>query len=189
MTPPSRAGDRQHTFKSLYEAVYPDLLRFVQRRAHPDHAEDVVADAFLVVWRRLDELPRLQDDARAWVFGITRNRLLNEQRGEQRRRALGVRLAGTTAAGPPADPDADLAVSRVDLGTAWTRLSEVHQEVLGLTVFEELKAPQAAAVLGISSVAFRLRLSRARRALRRHLDHLPQPSGTPVGVPERTTAP
>ncbi|HEX4812221.1 MAG TPA: sigma factor [Nonomuraea sp.] len=77
----------------MYEKVYPDLLRFVQRRAHPDHAEDVVADAFLVVWRRLDELPRFHDDARAWVFGITRNLLLNQQRGEQRRRALGVRLA------------------------------------------------------------------------------------------------
>lgn len=46
-----------HTWSdgSTYEAVYPDLIRFVQRRAHPEHVEDVVADAFLVVWRRLDE--------------------------------------------------------------------------------------------------------------------------------------
>ncbi len=182
----SRPPDQEHTFISLYEAVYPDLVRFVQRRAHPDHAEDVVADAFLVVWRRLAELPHLHDDARAWVFGITRNILLNEQRREQRRRALGVRLADTTTLSY-ADPDADLVVSRLDLGKAWSLLSEVHQEVLGLAVFEELRAPQAAAVLGISPVAFRLRLHRARRTLRLHLDHLPPPSGTPAGVPERTT--
>lgn len=186
MSHASRAPDREHTFKSLYGAVYPDLLRFVQRRAHPDHAEDVVADAFLVVWRRLDELPGPHDDARAWVFGITRNILLNKQRGEQRRRALGVRLADATTL-PYADSDAELVVSRVDLDKAWSLLSEVHQEVLGLAVFEELRAPQAAAVLGISPVAFRLRLSRARRALRLHLDHLPQPSGTPAGIAERTT--
>ena len=186
MSHPSRAPDREHIFKSLYETVYPDLVRFVQRRAHQDHAEDVVADAFLVVWRRLDELPRLHDDARAWVFGITRNILLNKQRGERRRRALGVRLADATTFSY-ADPDADLVVNRVDLGKAWSLLSEAHQEVLGLAVFEELSAPQAAAVLGISPVAFRLRLSRGRRALRLHLDHLPQPSGTPGCVPERTT--
>jgi len=114
MSHASRAADREHTFESLYEAVYPDLVRFVQRCAHPDHAEDVVAEAFLVVWRRLDELPRLHDDARAWVFGIARNILLNEQRGEQRRRALAVRLADTTAL-PYAEPDADLVASRVDL--------------------------------------------------------------------------
>lgn len=95
--------DREHTFTALYDAVYPDLLRFVQRRARPDHAEDVVADAFLVVWRRLDELPGDAGDAREWIFGITRNLLLNTHRGEHRRQALGVRLAeapvtdGTTA--------------------------------------------------------------------------------------------
>ncbi len=48
---------------------------------------------------------------------ITRNILLNEQRGEQRRRALGVRLADATAS-PYADPDADLVVNRVDLGSS-----------------------------------------------------------------------
>jgi RNA polymerase sigma-70 factor (ECF subfamily) len=181
------APDREQTFKSLYETAYPDLTRFVQRRAHPDHAEDVVADALLVVWRRLDELPRSPDDARAWVFGITRNILLNKQRGEQRRHALGVRLADATTC-LHGEPEADLVVSRVDLGKAWGLLSDVHQEVLSLAVFEELSAPQASAVLGISPVAFRLRLSRARRALRLHLHHMPQPSGAPAGVPRRTTS-
>lgn len=184
----SQAPDREHTFRQLYGVVYPDLIRFVQRRAHPDHAEDVVADAFLVVWRRLDELPGRQGDARAWIFGITRNILLNTHRGENRRVALGVRLADAAALAY-LDEDADSIANRVDLGRAWRVLSEVHQEALGLVVFEDLNAPQAAAVLGISPVAFRLRLSRARRALRLLLEHLPQPARTPAASLERTTTP
>lgn len=178
MSGASRVSDREHTFRSLYEAVYPDLLRFVQRRA-PAHAEDVVADAFLVVWRRLEELPPAHDDARAWIFGVARNILLNDHRGEQRRRALGVRLADAPTV-PSADAATEAVVSRVDLSRAWRRLTEIHQEALALAVFEELNAPQAAAVLGISPVAFRLRLSRARRTLRLHLDHLPQQVALPT---------
>lgn len=187
-----QARGREPTFSSFYTSVYSDLVRFVQRRAHPDHAEDVVAEAFLVVWRRLDELPQDGGDARAWVFGITRNLMLNNERGEQRRRALGVRLTRTIRPphhGPSADPDTDLVVSQLDLATAWRRLSEVHQEALGLVVYEGLSAPQAAIVLNISPVAFRLRLSRARRALRLQLNHLPQPGGLPAGIPERTSTP
>lgn len=191
MSNPSRAPGSEAVFTSLYEAIYPDLLRFVRRRAHPDHSEDVVAEAFLVAWRRIDELPDHPEDARAWLFGIARNALLNAHRGVERRRALGVRLREVPA-GPLTDQDADLVVRRVDLTRAWSRLSEAYQEALSLSVLEELRAPQAAAVLGISPVAFRLRLSRARRALRRHLDHLSQPSGMPagtVGTAERITRP
>jgi RNA polymerase sigma-70 factor, ECF subfamily len=168
----SRVPDRADAFRSLYESSYADLLKFVQRRTEPVNAEDVVAEAFLVVWRRFSEAPAHESDARAWVFGITRNLMLNAQRGEQRRQALGVRLAETT----PNFGDtshADLVSSRIDLGRAWALLSEVHQEALGLAVFENLGAQQAAKVLGISPVAFRLRLTRARRALRLLLHHLP----------------
>lgn len=184
MSHPSRAPDPEHTFTALYEAVYADLVGFVQRRKHTNCAEDVVADALLVVWRRLDELPSVHEDARAWIFGITRNVLLNEQRGERRGRALRVRLADTTTH-PLTDPEAEGVVSRVDLTRAWRLLSAVHQEALALAVFEGLRAPQAAAVLGISPVAFRLRLSRARRVLRLHLDHQPQSVGMQADVPER----
>jgi RNA polymerase sigma-70 factor (ECF subfamily) len=183
-----RGPDRESTFRSLYETVYPDLVRFVQRRARPDQVDDIVADTFLVVWRRLDDAPRAHDDARAWVFGVARNTLLNEHRGDQRRRALAVRLAdpSSTVRG---SPGTELATRRLDLARAWTRLSEVHQEALGLAVLDDLPAPQAAAVLGISPVAFRLRLSRARRALRLHLDHQSEPTGTSTTILDRSTAP
>ncbi|TLM80847.1 RNA polymerase sigma factor [Pseudarthrobacter sp. NamE5] len=177
--------DREQAFQSLYGAVYPDLIRFVQRRGYADQAEDIAADAFLVVWRRLEDVPQAAGDARAWIFGITRNILLNNQRGEQRRQALGVRL-GEVVSGSQADAAADLAASRADLSRAWRLLSEVHQEALGLAVFEDLTASEAASVLGISPVAYRLRLSRARRTLRLFLEHLPEQAAEPAVVYGRT---
>lgn len=168
----SRAADRERAFRFLYESAYADLLKFVQRRTDPANAEDVVAEVFLIVWRRFQEVPGNQDDARAWIFGIARNLLLNARRSEQRQQALGVRLAEASMESP-SDSHADLVSSRVDLSRAWALLSEVHQETLGLSVFENLAAPQAALVVGISPVAFRLRLTRARRALRLLLEHSP----------------
>lgn len=181
----SRAPDKADDFRSLYESAYADLLKFVQRRTDMENAKDVVAEAFIVVWKRFAEAPANQNDARAWVFGITRNLMMNARRGEQRRRALGVRLS---EAAPTAwsTSHADLVSSRVDLSRAWTLLSEIHQEALGLAVFENLAAPQAAAVLGISPVAFRLRLTRARRALRLLLDHLPHhASDIAAAIPQK----
>ena len=155
-------------FRAFYAGTYADVLRFVVRRVPAYRAEDVTAEVFLVAWRRVDELPRTDDDARAWVFGVARNVLLNDERGERRRRALAVRLAATA---PPApDDDPELVARRIDLAAVWPRLTAVDQEVLALAYWEDLTGPQAAHVLDISPVAYRLRLTRARRALRRHLE-------------------
>jgi hypothetical protein len=68
-------------------------LRFVERRVHPSQAEDIAAEVFLVLWRRLDDVPADREDARAWVFGVARRILMARMRGEQRRQALAVRIA------------------------------------------------------------------------------------------------
>jgi RNA polymerase sigma-70 factor (ECF subfamily) len=166
-------------FSALYQASYADLVRFAQRRVEHSHAEDVAAETFLVAWRRLDDVPDEPMDARAWLFGVARHTIMNTRRGSDRRRALAVRLA--TISSTATDGDAELVIQQVDLAKAWNLLSEVHQEALALAVLDGLAAPQAAVVLGISPVAFRLRLSRARRALRTRLDHLPEPTPSPVG--------
>lgn len=102
---------------------------------------------------------------------IARHCLLNTRRGEGRRDALAVRVAETVpAAGRANGLDADLVAQRIDLAAAWRRLSETDQEALSLAVFEDLAPPQAAQVLGITPASYRLRLLRARRALRRRLN-------------------
>lgn len=164
--------DREAWFRGLYADAYGDVLRFAQRRVDPSRAEDVTADVFLTAWRRLDDAPRKPDDVRAWLFGIARHCLLNARRGERRRDALAVRVAEAVPSGGLADEVVDL---RIDLAAAWPHLSRTDQEALSLTVFEDLTSAQAARVLGITTVAYRLRLLRARRALRRRLD-LAQPS-------------
>lgn len=166
---PEPGSEPEERFRALFLAAHPDVLRFAARRVHPSHAEDVVADAFTAAWRRFDEVPRRPDEARAWLFGITRNCLLNAVRGQGRRDALAVRVAERSEVLAAADGGADAVAERLDLAAAWRDLSGTDQEALALTVFDDLTSAQAARVLGTTPTAYRLRLMRARRALRREL--------------------
>ncbi len=164
--PPGSPPGAEAAFRALFEAAYDDLLIFVERRTHALAAEDVVAEVFLTAWRRLDDVPPGLDQARAWLFTVAHNVLSNRRRSDHRQQAVALRILREPGR---AEPVADGVAERVDLTRAWARLSPGDQEVLTLTVFEELTGPQAARVLGISATAFSLRLLRARRRLRKHL--------------------
>jgi RNA polymerase sigma-70 factor (ECF subfamily) len=159
-------------FGEVYDATYTDLVRFASRRGHAHQAEDVAAEAVTVAWRRAADLPANIDEARAWLFGIARRLLLAQVRLDARQ-ALPVRIGDPDErlSGQPGHEDA--VVAAVDLAAAWRRLTSVHQEALSLTVWDGLTGSQAAAVLGISPVAYRIRLSRARNALQALMDVAP----------------
>ena len=135
--------------------------------ASSDRAEDVVHEAFVVAWRRMRDLPPSRDAQRAWLFGVAHGCLLNDRRASTRRGALGVRLAAQPEPLLPS-PD-ERTAARSELATAWHRLAPDHQEVLSLLLWDDLTSADAGRVLGISAVAYRLRLHRARAALRRLL--------------------
>ena len=180
---------RERRFTDLFAETYASVLRFVERRVHPSQAEDIAAEVFVVLWRRLDDVPADREDARAWLFGVARRTLMARMRGERRRQALAVRIAVDRHHTAYEGLNADLVAGRLDLAQAWTRLSSVHQEALALAVWEGLDSPRAARVLGISPVAYRLRLSRARKALRAHAQALPQTptdAAAPVAVQRST---
>ena len=75
----------------LFGAHHADLLRYAARRVGPDAAPDVVADVFLVAWRRRGDLPA--DGALPWLYGVAHRIVANHQRGERRRLRLRARLA------------------------------------------------------------------------------------------------
>ena len=149
---PSSSAGSAARFTAAYDAAYADVLRYVQRRVVTG-AEDVVAEAMTVAWRRVADLPESLDDARAWMFGIAHHCLLNHHRTHRRQEALGVRIA-TVASGAGDEPDgADLAVSRLDLARAWALLDPDDQEVIALTALDGLTFEHAGRVLDISATA------------------------------------
>jgi RNA polymerase sigma-70 factor (ECF subfamily) len=175
--------DPEAAYRELFRATYDDLLLFVERRTHLALAEDVVAEVFLVAWRRFADVPTSRDEARAWLFTVAFHALRNRQRSDRRQQSLALRILREP---DPRAVEADQAAARLDLVRAWKHLSVDDQQVLTLTVFEDLNGAQAAAVLGVTRTTFSVRLMRARRRLRRHLSHeaVPPPVHT-AAVPAR----
>ncbi len=96
------SDEDRRRFETLYGATYHQLMGYALRRtADPADAADVVAETFLVAWRRIDVVPT-GDAARLWLYGTARRILANQRRGSQRRLALADRLrqdlAGVAAA-------------------------------------------------------------------------------------------
>ena len=167
-------------FADIYRREYPGVLSFVTRRAQPSRAEDIVHETFTTAWQRFGDMPKADDEVRPWLFAVARNHLLREQRSQARRGALWVRLAQHSDLH---DADhSDGINQQVDLNAAWNLLSAQHQEVLSLAGWEGMTSEEAGQVLGISATAYRLRLRKARAALKAamNLNWVQQPSPAPA---------
>jgi RNA polymerase sigma-70 factor, ECF subfamily len=154
----TRLGSEHEFFEGLYREHYAKLFAYIARRAGRDIAHDVVAETFLVAWRRLHSVPPEQ---LPWLIGIARNRLANENRSERRRERLRVRLEAHEPRGQRGRVD-ELATEREGLSEAFGRLSSADREILTLIAWEELSLKEAAIVLGVSYVGCRVRFYRAK---------------------------
>lgn len=168
-TPPPE-GD----FRRLYERTSPRVYRYVRRHCHEADCDDVLAEVYLVAWRRYGELPA---DPVPWLLGTARKMLAHLWRSRDRQQRLTAELRSVQQlAGPDC---AVAAVERTDLLAALAALGPDDREVLLLVGWDGLDAAGVGDVLGISPVAARARLSRARRRLARHYDPPPRPATKP----------
>jgi RNA polymerase sigma factor (sigma-70 family) len=154
----ARAAPKDHAprFEALYRSCYEDLLRYALRRtSRLEMAADVVADAFLVAWQRIGDIP--PDNGRAWLFGVARNVLANQRRAARRSDDLTARLRQELTQVTVVPPDVP-----VEVAVAFRALSEADQEILRLVAWEGLAADELAVVFDCSANAARIRLHRAR---------------------------
>jgi RNA polymerase sigma-70 factor, ECF subfamily len=157
MDAPDARSDR---FEALFRTHYAVVASYFARRAGPGAVDDLVDDVFLVAWRRLDQVPA---QARPWLLAVARNVLGTHIRGRRRGRALGLRLALAAADEPALAPNLDGPDVSGTVGRALAALKPRDREALCLIAWEGLAPAEAAAVLGESPAAFRVRLHRARR--------------------------
>ena len=157
-------ADERERFERLYREHFRAVLRFAAARIDAERAKDVAADTFLVAWRRLDDVPA---EPRAWLLGVARKVIAGQYRTETRREALVVRLRGERG-GESSEP-AEAIADRDEVLSAFAGLGEADREILRLVAWDGLTAAEAALVLGVTRLAFAVRLHRARRRLERAL--------------------
>jgi RNA polymerase sigma-70 factor (ECF subfamily) len=170
---PIRAAEQ---LDELFRAHYAAVVSYVRRRAPSESADDVVAETFLVAWRRLEHVP---PESLPWLLAVARNVIATQRRGDLRRRALHLRLQSTAV-----ETVERLSVEALGpAAAALASLSEKDREALTLIAWDGLRPSQAAAVLGESPGAFRVRLYRAKRRLRHLLAERREQIELPVPRP------
>src|SRR4051794_17658979 len=157
----ARPSGEREWFVALYEAHAGAVLAYARRRGAADEAEDVLAETFLVLWRRRREVP---SDALPWLYAVAGNVVRNRRRAERRREALHARIASQPAEVENA-PD-------VKLREALAQLKPIDREVLLLTAWEGLSPERAARAAGCSRATFYVRSHRARGRLAHALEQI-----------------
>lgn len=143
------------------------------RRASSSDAADVVAETFLVAWRRHDTMPP-EPDTLPWLYGVARRVLANQRRGQHRRGRLRDRLEAEFVCRDVDQPPLEKVEEFRRVARALHQLSDDDAELLRLVSWEGLTPAQVATALDIMPGTARQRISRARQRLRTQLG----PDGT-----------
>ena len=170
-------GD-EHALGSLYDrfgkVAYRLALRVVRDAAL---AEDVVQEAFLMVWRQASSFEPSRGKASTWIFTLVHRRAVDVVRRQARFNALPDQLeamAPQSVVAESVDDDVELQEARRDVRAALATLSEVEREVLELAYWGGLTQSEIATKLGIPTGTVKSRTFNALSHLREALSQEPE---------------
>jgi RNA polymerase sigma factor (sigma-70 family) len=169
--PVNRAWDKDtaHAFvETLFAKHHGEIYAYLVRMLRdPELAADLTQDAFVKAYKAYDSLEK-DENARAWLYQIAHRVALDELR----RRKI-IRMVPWTGEARGAAPSAerialDLRLSG-PLERALAQIPERQRAALLLAELHDLTGLELAAAMGVSHVAARAILTRARESLRRAL--------------------
>jgi RNA polymerase sigma-70 factor, ECF subfamily len=166
-----RAG-RTEALGELYDAyastALATALRVVGDR---EEAEDVVHDAFVAVWRKIDRFDADRGSLRAWLMTVVRNRAIDRIRARRPKMDLDdADERSLLRTGPNPTWEAALRrTSAVEVRAAMATLPDEQRRALELAYFEGYTYREVAEMTGVppgtASGRLRLALAKLRDAL------------------------
>lgn len=151
-------------FTAAYRAHYRQVYAYAVARAGRQLADEIVAETFLVAWRRFPAMPRAAP--LPWLLAVARNVVRERYRAEVRQHALAAEMQAWITEDELSVADvADGVAERAAVLAALAKLSDGDRELLTLVAWHGLAPGQAARVVGCSTASYFVRLHRARRRL------------------------
>jgi RNA polymerase sigma-70 factor (ECF subfamily) len=163
------ALDDHKAFAELFERHAKAIWNYAYRlTASWAAADDLLAEAFLVAWRRRGEVRLVRDSALPWLYTVANNICRDERRRKRRFLRLAPQLAVEDTAPDHAEAIAEDSANRYRLAEvveAIGQLPKAEREAARVCLLGGVSTSDAAALFGISEVSVRSRLSRARARL------------------------
>ncbi len=179
----ARAGE-EWGFGVLYGRFAPAVLGFLRGRI-PEDAEDVAAAVWLDAARSLHGFTGDEAGFRAWIFTITRRRMLNERRRRARRPVELYPPETLPSVASPDDPaDRVEAADTAEAAIALVRavLPELQGEVVLLRVVAGLEVTDIATMLELAPGHVRVLAHRGLKTLAEHFSPVAVTPGAEPGI-------
>jgi RNA polymerase sigma-70 factor (ECF subfamily) len=157
---PSETALMQVLFDEHAAALWRYAMRLTGDRAR---AEDVVQETLLRAWQHPEAVDDRERSARAWLFTVARNMIIDERRSARWRNETGTLDNAPEDTGPN---EVDSALDRLLIGDAIAQLSADHRAVIRRSYYLGWSTAQIAADLDIAEGTVKSRLHYAIRALR-----------------------
>jgi RNA polymerase sigma-70 factor, ECF subfamily len=168
----SAANAEEALMKALYDEHAGALWRYAMRlTGDASRAEDVVQETLLRAWQHPEVIGDTERPARAWLFTVARNMIIDERRSPKFRNVVGS-LDEVGAPEQPAPDEVDSALDRLLIADAMAQMSPEHRAVVERSYYRGWSTAQIAADLDIAEGTVKSRLHYAVRALRLTLQEM-----------------
>lgn len=158
-------AQRERQFRAIADEATPAIGAYIKRRVYPlshSDVDDLVEEVLIIAWRRLDDIPTGAEVP--WLIGVARNVLRNAHRRHRRATAVVSRMAP-----PRHDPSAeDSVIADEEVRTALEALSDDDRDIVLLHAWDGRNTDEIGLILGITTNAAAVRLSRAQDRFRKN---------------------
>ena len=158
-------AQREREFRAVADEATPAIGAYIRRRIYPlSHSDidDLIEEVLIIAWRRLEDIPKGAEVP--WLIGVARNVLRNAHRKFRRGQAVTSRLAP-----PHHDSSAeDNVIADEGVRAALATLSDDERDIVLLHAWDGRSADDIGLILGITTNAAAVRLSRAQDRFRKN---------------------
>jgi RNA polymerase sigma-70 factor (ECF subfamily) len=155
--------DRTALLRALHDEHAPALWRYVVHlTGDTAFADDVVQETLLRAWRRPNVLDQTESSARAWLFTVARNLVIDDRRSARARHEFGAEPLPERVSADQTDAILDSWL----VADALAALSVDHRAVIICAYYRGQSVAETAESLDIPPGTVKSRLHYALRALR-----------------------
>lgn len=159
-------------FTEIYDAYARELLGFsFQKTSDKAIAEDIVADTFSKLWKKMSEGENIENP-RALLYTIIRSLIIDQYRKNSIRQTIPIdEVVETLVSEGMIEMKIDLKKSYAQIMEIFQEIKQEYSDILILHYVQELSISEISEILGETENNLRVRLHRALGAVRKKLDY------------------